>query len=261
MLKFIARFIQHAGIDVKKLFNVLRGLPFFIRDYFIIRSQIRFSDRQFEIRQLYPILDERFIQSSRIGWNYFYQDLHVAQRIFLANPAKHVDVGSRVDGFVAHVATFRPIEVYDIRAMENRILNVTFVQADVCSPDFPFTGYCDSISSLHVIEHIGLGRYGDPIDINGHLKALANIHRALKPAGIFYFSVPIGPQRIEFNGHRVFGLQYLRDLLICDYEILFFSYVDDTNCFHRHVELNQDLIAANAGCTYGCGIFELRKKG
>lgn len=64
--------------------------------------------------------------------------------------------------------------------------------------------YCDSISSLHAIEHFGLGRYGDPIDYFGYLKALQNIAKIVKTGGTFYFSVPIGPQRIEFNAHRVF---------------------------------------------------------
>jgi hypothetical protein len=74
-------------------------------------------------------------------------------------------------------------------------------------------GCCDSLSSLHAIEHFGLGRYGDPIDINGHLKAITNLHLMLKPKGKFYFSVPIGKQRIEFNAHRVFSIKYLIRIL------------------------------------------------
>ena len=69
--------------------------------------------------------------------------------------------------------------------------------------------YYDSISSLHAIEHFGLGRYGDPIDYYGFEKAIDNISKLLEISGHFYFSVPIGPQRIEFNAHRVFSIKFL----------------------------------------------------
>ena len=119
--------------------------------------------------------------------------------------------------------------------------------------------YCDSISSLHVIEHFGLGRYNDPIDYFGYLKAIENISIILKSKGVFYFSVPIGPQRIEFNAHRVFSIEYLLTLLK-KFDIRSFSYVDDKDDFHRNVELSSDGIESNLGCNYGCGIFELIKK-
>jgi hypothetical protein len=64
-----------------------------------------------------------------------------------------VDIGSRVDGFIAHVASFRDIEVLDIRKNEEKIENITFIQADVMKPDEKYKNYCDSISSLHAIEH------------------------------------------------------------------------------------------------------------
>lgn len=98
------------------------------------------------------------------------------------------------------------------------------------SPPY-LVNYCDSISSLHVIEHFGIGRYGDPIDYFGYLKAINNITKILKSGGIFYFSVPIGPQRIEFNAHRVFSVAYLINILSQNFEIRSFSYVNDTEDF------------------------------
>ena len=65
-------------------------------------------------------------------------------------------------------------------------------------------GYCDSLSCLHALEHFGLGRYGDPIDPLGHAKGITNMATLLKPGGIFYLSVPIGKERVEFNANRVF---------------------------------------------------------
>ncbi len=122
-----------------------------------------------------------------------------------------------------------------------------------------YTNYCDSVSSLHAIEHFGLGRYGDPIDVNGHLKGLNNIYNMLQANGIFYFSVPIGPQRIEFNAHRVFSVSYLLEYFRGKYEIESFSFVDDKGDIHRNMILTEDSALSNFNCKYGCGIFVLRK--
>ena len=185
--------------------------------------------------------------------------MFVANRIFINNPEKHFDVGSRIDGFVAHVASFREIEVFDIRPIENTIPNIRFKQVDLMSNNIDLKDYCDSISSLHAIEHFGLGRYGDKVDYNGYSKGLDNIYQILQEGGKFYFSVPIGKQRIEFNAHRVFSIKYLIKLLEDKYIIDFFSYVDDNGYLFRNVDLTPQLIDNNCSCNYGCGIFELTK--
>lgn len=179
---------------------------------------------------------------------------------FFNNPKKHIDIGSRIDGFVAHVASFREIEVYDIRPLPEQILNVKFVQADIMLHHDSLNGCTDSISCLHAIEHFGLGRYGDSLDPNGHLKGLNAIYRMLKPNGKFYFSTPIGPQRIEFNAHRIFSIRYLLDLFSPYYTIDDFSFVDDSGILHKHISLDSTQVQENFGCNYGCGIFEMTKR-
>jgi hypothetical protein len=119
--------------------------------------------------------------------------------------------------------------------------------------------YTDSLSSLHAIEHFGLGRYGDNIDINGYIKGLNNIYKALSVGGKFYFSVPIGEQRTEFNAHRVFSLSYVLSLFDEKYTITSFSYVDDKGDFFEDVSLTKENIESNFLCRFGCGIFELIK--
>ena len=52
-------------------------------------------------------------------------------------------------------------------------------------------------------EHIGLGRYGDPLDPLGTRKAAAELQRVLAPGGQLLFSLPVGRPRVEFNAHRV----------------------------------------------------------
>lgn len=107
------------------------------------------------------------------------------------------------------------------------------------SHDFNLTNYCDSVSSLHAIEHFGLGRYGDSIDFEGYLKGLDNVYKLLKKGGKFYLSVPIEPQRIEFNAHRVFSLKYLMELFKGEYILDSFSYVNDEGDLVKDVQVTQ----------------------
>ena len=251
-------FAHLAGISPVDLLN-LRDLGNFIRDRGVFERDMSKMEEKWPIES-YPILGDRYASSGTASGHYFHQDLLVAQRIFLAGPQKHVDIGSRVDGFIAHVASFREIEVFDIRPMEILIPNVRFVKMDLMEDRPDYTDYCDSISSLHTIEHFGLGRYGDRIDVNGHLKGLDSIYRMLKKRGIFYFSVPIGRQRVEFNAHRVFSPRYLFDLLKGRFELLSFSYVDDAGMLHANITPDETALERDFGCEYGCGIFELRKR-
>ena len=118
---------------------------------------------------------------------------------------------------------------------------------------------CDSLSSLHAIEHFGLGRYGDPVDYNGHLKGIETMTKMIKTGGKFYFSVPMGRQRVEFNAHKVFSLRYLLDIIKDKYTLDSLSFIDDKGDFVENVTLNDKDIDANYGCNWGCVIFELTK--
>lgn len=183
------------------MFRSLRGVPRYIRDLFHFRSTYR---GRFEIL---PCLHDWYEEGGSTKNEYFWQDLIVARRIFEANPQKHVDVGSRVDGFVAHLASFREIEVIDVRPITSQIPGIIFIEADLMQAvTMPGDegGYCDSLSCLHAIEHFGLGRYGDPIDPQGYERGIRNMALLLKPGGRFYLSTPIGSERVEFNANRIF---------------------------------------------------------
>jgi SAM-dependent methyltransferase len=218
------------------------------------------SSEDFPFGKALPCLEERFSESGVAGGHYFHQDLLVARRIFLNNPTCHVDAGSRVDGFVAHVASFRPIEVLDIRTLTSTSPNIRFTQTDLMGTIVEnLVGHCDSLSCLHALEHFGLGRYGDQVYYDGHVAGLNNLHKILKRDGKFYISVPIGPQRIEFNAHRVFSINYLLGSFDGKYHIDQFSYVDDGGHLHENVMMSAVEANNNFGCVYGCGIFEMTK--
>ena len=242
------------------LLTYLTGIPRFLREYRKIRCQARQSETDFPFGKTYLCLTDRGQESGVLTEHYFYQDLYVARKVFQNNPVRHVDIGSRIDGFVAHVASFREIEVLDVRNLHLGLPGVRFTRADLSAKEFPLIDYCDSLSCLHALEHFGLGRYGDPVDYDGHLIGWENMHRILKKGGKFYFSVPIGAQHIEFNAHRVFSVVYLLHLMEKRYDIESFAYINDRQEFIADAPLDEASIRSNFGCRYGCGVFELTKR-
>lgn len=258
----ISRLLTFLGFDLRRTRRVLRGYPRYLRELRQLRALQRATGADdFPLGRRHPCLFDWESTSGTASGHYFHQDLLVARRIFEANPALHADVGSRVDGFVAHVASFRPIHVFDIRPIASTIPNVTFVQADMMSPVRPeLRGYCESLSCLHALEHFGLGRYGDPVNPRGDALGLENLHAMLRPGGRLYLSVPIGPQRIEFNAHRIYSVQALLGRLSGRFALDRFSYVDDRGDLHEDVPVTDADAARSFGCSYGCGIFELTKR-
>ena len=207
-----------------------------------------------------PIVRERSNNAGAASGHYYHQDLLVAQMICAASPNRHVDVGSRVDGFVAHVASFRPIEVMDIRPMQTTSKNITFIQGDLLVKGPEWHECTDSISCLHTLEHLGLGRYGDTLDPDAWREGLATLTAMLQPGGTMYLSVPIGPQRVEFNAHRVFSVAFMSGVLEQNFEILSFHYVDDSGALHSPASWTGPEADQAHGCTYGCGIWVLRRE-
>lgn len=209
------------------------------------------------VTHLYPILSDHKYEAGLAYGHYFHQDLLVASYIYQRNPKRHIDIASRIDGFVAHVATFREIEILDIRKLQDTGHdNIKFIQADLMSKNN--LGLSDSISCLHAIEHFGLGRYGDPIDPNGHKKAFKNLLETLSPLGYLYIGVPIGKDNeVHFNAHRVF---HPLDILTWGepdtYDLTQFDFVDDEGKIHKNINIHNTKINVN----YGCGIYTLKKK-
>ena len=185
------------GLDLLKLMGALCNVPRYIG------ALRRFRRAHRGPLELVPCLHDWAQEAGSVRDEYFWQDLLVARMIYAAKPERHVDVGSRVDGFVAHVASFREIEVFDLRPIGASVPGITFRQADLTQPVTEMAGYCDSISCLHALEHFGLGRYGDPMDPDGFQHGLANLARLLRPKGVLYLSVPIGAERVEFNAQVV----------------------------------------------------------
>ena len=138
---------------------------------------------------------------------YFYQDAWAFEKIFQQHPQSHVDVGSN-HKFVALLSKVVPVTMVDIRPLSLPLDSLKFLEGSIL--DLPFEDESiSSLSSLCVVEHIGLGRYGDPLDPDGAEKAIAELKRVITLGGDLYVSLPIDDQnRTYFNAHRAFNEEY-----------------------------------------------------
>ena len=192
------------GIDPQRLWNALRSMPWFFRSY------LRFAQSHNGKVAVRPCFHDRNDQAGAATNEYFIQDLLAAQLVQKISPERHLDIGSRVDGFVAHIASFRDIDVMDVRPLSNVFERIRFLQHDLMSPLEPssnrdlLNGF-DSISCLHALEHFGLGRYGDPINVKGWSDGLKGISALLRTGGTFYLSTPVGVEKVFFNANWVFN--------------------------------------------------------
>ncbi len=242
------------GLDFIRLFTALKNFPRFLNQF------LQFKKSYIGAMTILPCLHDRVKEAGEIRNEYFWQDLLVAKMIFDASPEKHVDIGSRLDGFVAHLTAFREVEVFDIRPIGLKIPNVVFKQCDFTKPINEIIDYCDSLSCLHALEHFGLGRYGDPIDPLGPQKAFSNMAKILKREGTFYLSVPIGIERVEFNAHRIFDPSTILLMAKNNLLSLFKAYLIKNGDIKEFSVLDEDVLSELKSLEYGLGLFIFRKQ-
>jgi SAM-dependent methyltransferase len=174
-------------------------------------KQIAPQDKQPLPEYLYPCLGDDTVQTP-IEPIYFYQDAWGFEKIVSQRPEFHVDVGSH-HKFVALLSKVVSVTYVDIRPLSLPLDPLKLVCGSILNMPFK-NGSLSSLSSLCVVEHIGLGRYGDPLDPNGSEKAIEELKRVLAPSGHLYLSVPIGDHNmVAFNAGRVFSLEYFMELV------------------------------------------------
>ncbi|MEM4197124.1 MAG: DUF268 domain-containing protein, partial [Candidatus Anstonellaceae archaeon] len=146
------------------------------------------ANNQFKKVEYFPCLFDN-LNYTPIEPTYFYQDCWAAKHIFDMKPSHHYDVGSSVKT-MGIISQFTPVTMIDIRPIELELPNLFFKRGSIL--ELPFEdNSIESLSSLCVVEHIGLGRYGDPLDPFGSEKAIKELKRVLKPGGVLLLSVPI----------------------------------------------------------------------
>lgn len=204
-----------------------------------------------------PIVSDVDLNAAKLG-EYFWQDQFVAKEILKINPIRHIDVGSRIDGFVSILSCYRNVEVFDIRPLPYSISNVIFHQADISNLNQKFFNIADCVTSLHALEHIGLGRYGDQIDVEGWKKGLQGLSYLLRQGGLLWLSVPVGKERIYFNAHRIFCPTQIIDYAKClNLSILKYYYLVDDN-FVSTDDVDSGILSCLT-IDYTIGIFVFKK--
>jgi hypothetical protein len=238
-------------LDLRQLPSTVASLPWFVRSW---REYAARDGASLRLRDVHPCLTDRGESAGSASGHYFHQDLWAARKVHASGVAEHVDVGSRVDGFVAHVASFTDVVYVDLRPLE--AAGHPHIKARVGTVlDLPFEDRSvRSLSCLHVIEHIGLGRYGDPLDPAGSLKALAELQRVVAVGGDLYLGVPVGRERVCFNAHRVLSPQTVLRAL-GELALVEFSAVDDAGGLVRDAS-PADFERAD----YSCGLFHFTRR-
>lgn len=260
MLRFIYQYLLALQLNPLKTIKSLASLPWYLSQkekFKKLYNLANSGDKKDWVITDYPIFLDRKVESASLG-EYFWQDLLVAREIMKQAPIRHVDVGSRVDGFIAHLACMRRVEVFDIRPLSAKIENVEFTQWDITDPNPAFNGVADCVSCLHTLEHIGLGRYGDQLDPDGWRKGLKSLVNLVAPGGGLWLSVPIGIQRIEFNAHRVFAPKTLCDQAASLNLILEEFYWYENGTLKASANIAEDMKHL-ATVNYSLGIFLFRK--
>ncbi len=201
-------------------------------------------------RDEYPQLWDR-LPSSPYDAHYFFQDTWAANRIAERGPERHVDVGSRVD-LAGFLTALTDVVFVDLRPLEASIERLTCVKGSILALPFE-NDEIDSLSCLHVAEHIGLGRYGDDLEPRGTVRAAAELARVLAPGGQLLVALPVGRSRVEFNAHRIHDPATVVELF-GGLSLVEFAGVDDAGRFERHREL-----AELSASRYACGMFHFHK--
>jgi hypothetical protein len=240
---------------VKATIDVRRPL-FFAKDYitFAVRQK-EINDHRFRISvfDIFPCLDEKSSTAS-FDRHYIYHTAWAARVLSKTKPKCHIDISSNLF-FCSIVSAFVPIEFYDYRPAQLSLEGLKAGRGDVTS--LPFSS--DSVSSLscmHVIEHIGLGRYGDPIDPSGDIKAVNELKRVLACDGDLLFVVPVGKPRIQYNAHRIYSFCQVMKMF-SDLHLVEFSLICDDDIGGPIVSDATEAMANQQ--RYGCGLFWFRK--
>ncbi len=153
---------------------------------------------------LWPVIIDKYAPAGTVN-NYFWQDLWAARLVAKSGVKQHLDIGSRLDGFITHLlASGIDVTMIDVREFPEKVEGLHTIVDDATSLRQIQDNSIESFSALCSLEHFGLGRYGDPIDPEACFKCFDNIQRKLKSGGKLYISLPIGKERLEFNTHRVF---------------------------------------------------------
>lgn len=248
------------GIEVTsgKLLYKLRSCFLFIfvfKDFFKFKKLAKNARFSLSFIDSQPCLKDNTL-STPVERHYFYHPAWAARILAGLKPEFHTDISSTVN-FCQIVSAFIPVRFYDYRPLEVSIDGLCCGHADLVNLPFK-DGEIKSLSCMHVVEHVGLGRYGDAVDPEGDLKAIKELGRVLAPGGSLLFVVPIGGKpRIQFNAHRIYTYAQITDyfsgLTLQEFALIPDSHIDGDLVRNAPKELSDKQ-------RHGCGCFWFIKK-
>ncbi len=221
----------------------------FLGDWSRFRNQ---DDKRFSLRyrDVHPCLKDK-VTTTPFDQHYTYHPAWAARVLARTRPSQHIDVSSILN-FSAVVSAFIPTKFYDYRPAHLQLNNYASDFADLKKLPFE-NNSVESISCMHTIEHIGLGRYGDELDVRGDIKAIDELIRVTAPNGTILFVTPVGKPKIEFNAHRIYSFEQITEYFKgC--ELVEFALIPDAG----GLIINADP-ALVAQQKYGCGCFWFKK--
>ncbi len=208
-----------------------------------------------------PMLRDAYEEAGELDAHYFLQDIEMARAVVDSAPVVHYDIGSRIDGFIAHILSsgrIGKVVLMDVRPLSVHVEGLDFIQTDATTLNNIEDVSLESLSALHAIEHFGLGRYGDSINPESWKYALESIQKKMKVGGVFYFSVPVGPvNKLVFNAHRIFAPSTVISTLD-QMNLISFKYIHEMKVIDVDINCIQnidDLVSE-----YDCGLFIFVKR-
>ncbi len=214
-------------------------------DFYKSWKQYKKKGGKLYFKYIYPNLNLNRLDGQSGGGQYFYQDIWALKILSRLKPIMHYDIGSRFDGFTGQATAICHVTSIDIRPPSFVLPGMYFLKGDILSLPFD-SNTINTLSCLHTIEHIGLGRYGDAINPYGFEQSLIEMQRVIAPEGYLVLSMPVGTERTEFNAQRV--LNPLSCIHLLDrMQLIEFSIVNDTNEFIENVN-PADYVHAKSSC-------------
>jgi SAM-dependent methyltransferase len=218
-------FEKYVGDSMKKAFQKFKKEIRFKKEFETFKKLAKVSERHFPLlwENRYPCLNDK-TTTTEFDRHYIFHPAWAARILASTRPDEHVDISSSLH-FCSIVSAFVPVKFFDFRPAVLELDNLTSDACDLLA--LPFADRTvRSLSCMHVVEHIGLGRYGDPLDPDGDLKAMAELKRVLAIGGSLLFVVPVGKPRIMFNAHRIYAFDQIMDRFT-DLELREFALIPD----------------------------------
>lgn len=223
-------------------------------DHFSAMSRLKHQRFLLRWNDRYPCLLDRTTETG-FDRHYIYHPAWAARILAKTKPDYHVDISSSLH-FCSIVSAFIPVQFYDLRPVSISLNNLNTEYADLLSLQFE-NDSIPSLSCMHVIEHIGLGRYGDPLDPDADLVAMNELQRVLAMGGDLLFVVPLGgTSKIMFNAHRIYSYDQILGYFDT-FELMSFSLIPDYPGTIKFLDIASKADADK--CEYGCGCFWFRK--